>query len=65
MNLTRLSLSNPVAVTVGILLVLLFGGIGLLELPIQMIPSVERPSIQINTSWRSAAPEEIETFRYI
>ncbi len=61
MNLTRLSLSNPVAVTVGILLVLLFGGIGLLELPIQMIPSVERPSIQINTSWRSAAPEEIES----
>ncbi len=61
MNLTRLSLSNPVAVTVGVLLVLLFGTIGLFELPIQMIPSVERPSIQINTSWRAAAPEEIES----
>jgi len=61
MNLTKLSLSNPVAVTVGVLLVLLFGTISLFELPIQMIPSVERPSIQINTSWRAAAPEEIES----
>ena len=61
MNLTRLSLSNPVAVVVGAILVFLFGTISLFELPIQMIPSVERPSIQINTSWRAAAPEEIES----
>jgi len=61
MNLTRLSLSNPVAVAVGAILVFLFGAIGLFELPIQMIPSVERPSIQIDTNWRAAAPEEIES----
>lgn len=61
MNLTRLSLSNPVAVIVAAILVFLFGTISLFELPIQMIPSIERPSIQINTGWRAAAPEEIES----
>ena len=60
MNLTRPALGNPVAVIVAILLVLLFGVISLLRMPVQMIPNVERPLIEISTSWRAAAPEEIE-----
>lgn len=60
MNLTKLSLSNPVAVVVAVIMVFLFGIISLLDLPIQMTPNVERPSIQITTTWRAAAPEEIE-----
>ena len=59
--LTRQALSNPVAVAVAILLVLLFGTISLLTMPVQMIPDVEKPSIQITTSWRAAAPEEVES----
>ncbi|RLA24849.1 MAG: hypothetical protein DRQ63_10505, partial [Gammaproteobacteria bacterium] len=61
MNLTRLSLSNPVAVIAAILLVVLMGGIGLASLPVQMIPDVQRPFIQIDTRWRAAAPEEVES----
>ncbi len=61
MNLTRLALSNPVAVVVAVLLVLLFGGISLANLPVQMIPNVERPTISIQTGWRAAAPEEVES----
>jgi len=60
-NLTRLAISNPVAVIAAILLVLLVGAIALLSLPVQMIPDVQRPFIQINTGWRSAAPEEVES----
>jgi multidrug efflux pump subunit AcrB len=60
-KLTRLALSNPVAVIAAILLVVLMGTIGLINLPIQMIPDVQRPVIQINTGWRSAAPEEVES----
>jgi len=60
-NLTRLSLSNPVAVIAAILLVVLMGGIGLASLPVQMIPDVQRPFIQIDTRWRAAAPEEVES----
>jgi multidrug efflux pump subunit AcrB len=59
-NLTRSALGNPVAVIVGILLVVLFGVISLLRMPVQMIPNVERPLIEISTTWRAAAPEEVE-----
>lgn len=61
MNLTRLALSNPVAVVAAVLLVLLLGVIAMFSLPIQMIPDVQRPFIQIETGWRSAAPEEVES----
>ena len=60
-NLTKLALSNPVAVIAAILLVLLMGIVALSSLPIQMIPDVQRPYIQINTGWRAAAPEEVES----
>ena len=60
MTLTRLALGNPVAAFVAVLLVVLFGAIGLSRLPIQLTPEVEKPEITILTSWRAAAPEEIE-----
>jgi len=59
-NLVRLSLSNPVAVAVAVLLVLLFGIISLSRLPVQLTPEVEEPQISISTSWRAAAPAEVE-----
>jgi len=61
MKLTAASLSNPTAVVVGILLVLLFGVLSLTRLPVQLTPDVEQPQIVINTSWRASAPEEIES----
>ncbi|MCH9006255.1 MAG: efflux RND transporter permease subunit, partial [Proteobacteria bacterium] len=61
MSLTKTSISNPVAVIAAVLLVLLMGAIGLSRLPVQMIPDVQRPFIQITTGWRTAAPEEIES----
>ena len=61
MNLTRLALSNPVAAVVAVLLVFLFGTTALIQLPVQMIPTVVIPRITIETSWRAAAPEELES----
>lgn len=61
MNLTRLSLSNPVAVVVAVILAVLFGLISLSRLPIQLTPEVERPKITITTTWRAAAPKEVES----
>lgn len=61
MQLTKSSLKNRVAVAVGVLLVAIFGYISLTKLPIQLAPNVERPAIGINTAWRGAAPEEIES----
>ena len=60
MNLTRPALGNPVATLVAVLLILLFGVISLMRLPVQLTPRVERPQITISTNWRAAAPEEVE-----
>ena len=43
--LTRVSLSNPVAVVVACLLLTIFGLISLSRLPIQLTPDIERPEI--------------------
>lgn len=61
MTLTRISLSNPVAVTVGCILLVIFGAISLSRLPIQMTPDLERPIITVNTTWRASAPAEVES----
>ncbi|PCH61002.1 MAG: acriflavine resistance protein B [Gammaproteobacteria bacterium] len=61
MYLLRLALSNPVAVTVAVLLALLFGAISLSRLPVQLTPEIERPEIIVTTNWRSAAPQEVES----
>jgi multidrug efflux pump subunit AcrB len=58
--MTRLSINNPAAIAVIIALIALFGLISVRSLPIQLLPDVERPSISVDTNWRSAAPEEME-----
>jgi multidrug efflux pump subunit AcrB len=60
-TLTRLALGNPVAVAVAFILVVLFGLISLSRLPIQLTPEVQEPEISISTTWRAAAPEEVES----
>ena len=61
MKLTELGLNNPTAVSVGLLLVLLFGGVSLYGLPVQLTPELEKPGITITTNWRGATPEEVES----
>ena len=60
MTLTKQALGNPIAAFVAVLLVVLFGAISLSRLPVQLTPEVKKPEITISTSWRAAAPEEIE-----
>jgi multidrug efflux pump subunit AcrB len=61
MTLTKLSLSNPVAVVVGCILIAIFGMLSLFRLPIQMTPEISRPEITVWTGWRASAPNEIES----
>jgi multidrug efflux pump subunit AcrB len=60
-TLTKLALSNPVAVVVAGILIAIFGILSLSRLPIQMTPEIERPEITVFTSWRASAPNEIES----
>jgi len=61
MGLTQSALRNPTAVIVAILLAMLFGIISITQLPIQLTPDISQPEITIQTNWRGAAPEEIES----
>lgn len=60
MNITRSCLDNPVALLVAIILLLIFGTISLSRLPVQLTPELEEPEITITTTWRAAAPNEVE-----
>jgi multidrug efflux pump subunit AcrB len=54
------SIRNPIAIGVTVLLVCLFGALSLKQLPLQLFPDIERPTISIFTNWRGASPEEVE-----
>ncbi len=53
-------IENPVKVSVGIILLTLFGVIAMLRMPVQLTPNVERPRISVETRWPGASPQEIE-----
>ena len=61
MDFIRYAISKPVTVTVCVILVVLFGAIGLFRLPIQLAPSTELPQIEVLTFWMGATPKEIES----
>ena len=60
MDPIKFSINDPVKVIVGVLVILLFGFIGLYRLPYQLSPSLEVPQITIRTVWTGATPYEIE-----
>lgn len=51
---------NPVKVTVGVLLTVLFGLVALVRMPMQLTPEVQRPTISVETRWPGASPQEVE-----
>ncbi len=61
MNLTEKSLKSPVAVAVGVGLVIVLGLVALIRLPVQLFPDIEEPVITVFTNWRAAAPTEVES----
>jgi HAE1 family hydrophobic/amphiphilic exporter-1 len=60
MDLVRFSIEKPVAVLVGVILVVLFGSLALHGLPYQLSPTVTKPEIEVSTTWAGATPYEIE-----
>ncbi|NCC26148.1 MAG: efflux RND transporter permease subunit, partial [Deltaproteobacteria bacterium] len=60
MDIIRFSITKPVTTIVGVILVVLFGLIGLWNMPYQLSPDVTEPSITVTTTWRGATPYEVE-----
>jgi HAE1 family hydrophobic/amphiphilic exporter-1 len=60
MDIIQSSIQKPVGISVAVILVLMFGLIGLNKLPVQLTPDVETPEITVSTVWGGATPYEIE-----
>jgi len=60
MDLIRFSIENPVKLTVGVILAMLFGGIAYFATPVQLTPDVTEPEITISTFWPGASAQEVE-----
>lgn len=60
MHLVQTFVGNPIKVSVGALMLTLFGLIALARMPMQLIPEVQTPTISIETRWPGASPEEVE-----
>jgi multidrug efflux pump subunit AcrB len=46
--------------TIGVLIILVFGIIAVLRIPVQMIPDLEVRVISVRTSWQGATPKDVE-----
>ena len=60
MHFIEACVANPVKVAVGALLLMLFGTIALVRMPMQLIPEVQTPTITVETRWPGASPQEVE-----
>lgn len=60
MKLVDFSINKPVSVTVGVILLVLFGLISLFRIPIQLTPNVDIPEVSVETVWQGASPQEVE-----
>ena len=60
MSLVQYAIRYPITTTVGVLLVVLFGVVSLLRLPVQLTPDVTKQEITVDTRWEGASPHEVE-----
>lgn len=61
MFLTKLSIERPVMVTMGLLVFVVFGILGYIGMPLNLMPDVKLPFISIQTIYPGAGPREVET----
>lgn len=61
MNLPSFSVRRPIFTTMVMLIVIVLGSVSLSRLKIDLFPSVELPTVTINTNYPGASPEVMET----
>jgi hydrophobic/amphiphilic exporter-1 (mainly G- bacteria), HAE1 family len=60
-GIIRWAIARPVSVTVGVILVIMFGALSISGIPIQLTPDVEVPTVSVTTAWPGATPTEVES----
>ena len=61
MNLSEPFIRRPVMTAVLTLSVILFGGLAYWQLPVNDLPAVDYPVIQVNVGYPGASPETVST----
>lgn len=61
MDITKAALKNSSGVAIIVGIIAFMGIFSLFKLPVQLFPDIERPQISIQTSWRAASPQEVES----
>lgn len=60
MKLVETAIKKPVTVSVGVILIILFGLLALFRIPVQLTPDVDLARISVMTFWPGASPLEVE-----
>jgi HAE1 family hydrophobic/amphiphilic exporter-1 len=60
-NVAKFSVERPVAVTMRIAGLVLLGAVCLTKIPVDLLPNVSIPTLNVSTQWPNVAPEEMET----
>ena len=61
MNLPEFSIHRPVTVLMACLIAMLLGAIAFIQIPVDLMPEMEYPTISVTTRYEGVAPEEMET----
>ncbi|MFH1743423.1 MAG: efflux RND transporter permease subunit, partial [bacterium] len=60
MQISRLAIQRPVTTTMFFIMVVLFGAVSFIRLPIDLLPDITYPAITVRTDYEHVGPEEIE-----
>lgn len=60
MSIIDLSVRKPVAMTMLLMIVMMFGLYSCFQLPVDFLPDIENPILTVSTDYDGAGPEEIE-----
>ncbi len=61
MSLPEFSIRRPVTILMACLVCMLLGAISFVEIPVDLMPEVDQPTLSINIDYPGVAPEEMET----
>ena len=56
--------TRPVAITMFILALGVFGGVSFFKLPVDLLPDINYPTLTVRTAYPGAAPEDVEALVY-
>ena len=61
MNLPELGVQKPVTTLMFFLAVFVLGAVMLTQLPVDLMPEIERPTVTVVTTWEGASAEDVES----